>query len=134
MALRIWSAEVLSIPITLIILILAFGSLVAAGIPVLLAFTAVLGAIGLNQLAYYMRRKNLYYFSISRNQQGACPDLQYVDVVYNGEDPRPFPIVERPGDYICFLGRFDHEKNPHPEDGHPAVPDDALPGLPVHER
>jgi uncharacterized membrane protein YdfJ with MMPL/SSD domain len=43
-------AEVLSIPITLIILVLAFGSLVAAGIPVLLAFTAVLGAIGLNEL------------------------------------------------------------------------------------
>src|SRR4029450_10169498 len=30
--------------------VLAFGTLVAAGIPVLLAFTAVLGAIGLNQL------------------------------------------------------------------------------------
>ncbi len=43
-------AEALSIPITLIILILAFGSLVAAGVPVLLAFTAVLGAIGLNEL------------------------------------------------------------------------------------
>jgi uncharacterized membrane protein YdfJ with MMPL/SSD domain len=43
-------AEVLSIPVTLIILVLAFGTLVAAGIPVLLAFTAVLGAIGLNQL------------------------------------------------------------------------------------
>ena len=43
-------AEVLSIPITLIILVLAFGSLVAAGVPVLLAFTAVLGAIGLNEL------------------------------------------------------------------------------------
>jgi uncharacterized membrane protein YdfJ with MMPL/SSD domain len=43
-------AEVLSIPITLIILVLAFGALVAAGIPVLLAFSAVLAAIGLNQI------------------------------------------------------------------------------------
>ncbi len=75
--------------------------------------TTLHGAIGLNQLPYYLERKNLYYVSISRNQQGACPDLQYVGVVYNGEDPEPFPIVEEPGDYVCFLGRLDHEKNPH---------------------
>ena len=43
-------AEVLSVPVTLIILVLAFGALVAAGIPVLLAFSAVLAAIGLNQI------------------------------------------------------------------------------------
>ena len=75
--------------------------------------TTLHGAIGLNQLPYYLERKNLYYVSISRNQQGACPDLQYVGVVYNGEDPGPFPIVEEPGDYVCFLGRLDHEKSPH---------------------
>jgi RND superfamily putative drug exporter len=40
-------AGLFSIPITLIILILAFGSLVAASIPLLLALTAVLGTIGL---------------------------------------------------------------------------------------
>jgi RND superfamily putative drug exporter len=43
-------AEVMSVPITLIVLLLAFGALVAAGIPVLLAFSAVLASIGLNQL------------------------------------------------------------------------------------
>ncbi|HET9323560.1 MAG TPA: MMPL family transporter [Gaiellaceae bacterium] len=43
-------AGLLSIPITLIILILAFGSLVAAGIPLLLALTAVLGTMGLLSL------------------------------------------------------------------------------------
>jgi len=75
--------------------------------------TTLHGAIGLNQLGYYLKRKDLYYVSISRNQQGACPDLQFVGVVYNGEDPQPFPIVETPGDYVCFLGRLDHEKNPH---------------------
>src|SRR4029078_13466861 len=47
-------AEVLSIPITLVILVLAFGALVAAGIPVLLAFSAVLAAIGLNQLVSHV--------------------------------------------------------------------------------
>jgi len=75
--------------------------------------TTVHGAIGLNQLPYYLERKNLYFVSISRNQQGACPDLQYVGVVYNGEDPSLFPIVETPADYVCFLGRLDHEKSPH---------------------
>jgi uncharacterized membrane protein YdfJ with MMPL/SSD domain len=40
-------AGLLSIPITLIILIITFGSLVAAGIPLLLALTAVLGTMGL---------------------------------------------------------------------------------------
>lgn len=75
--------------------------------------TTLHGAIDFKQLAFYLERKNLYYVSISRNQQGACPDLQYVGVVYNGEDPDLFPIVEEPEDYVCFLGRFDREKNPH---------------------
>jgi uncharacterized membrane protein YdfJ with MMPL/SSD domain len=40
-------AETLSLPITLIILLLAFGALVAAGLPLLLGLTAVGGAMGL---------------------------------------------------------------------------------------
>ena len=40
-------AEVTSLPITLLILIVAFGALVAAGIPLLLAATAVAATIGL---------------------------------------------------------------------------------------
>ena len=40
-------AEHTSLPVTLVILLLAFGSLVAAGIPLLLGFTAVLAALGL---------------------------------------------------------------------------------------
>ncbi len=41
------AAEFLSIPITLVILIVAFGALLAAGIPVLLGLTAVFSAMGL---------------------------------------------------------------------------------------
>jgi RND superfamily putative drug exporter len=44
------SAGVFSIPITLIILVIAFGALVAAGIPVLLALTAVFATFGLMAL------------------------------------------------------------------------------------
>jgi RND superfamily putative drug exporter len=47
-------AERLSLPITFLILLLAFGAVVAAGVPVLLAFTAVLGSIGLMQLTSHL--------------------------------------------------------------------------------
>jgi uncharacterized membrane protein YdfJ with MMPL/SSD domain len=40
-------AETLSIPITLLILVVAFGALVAAGIPLILALSAVMATIGL---------------------------------------------------------------------------------------
>jgi uncharacterized membrane protein YdfJ with MMPL/SSD domain len=40
-------AELLSIPLTLAILLIAFGAIVAAGVPVLLALTAVIAAVGL---------------------------------------------------------------------------------------
>ena len=44
------SAEQLSVPITFVILLVAFGAFVAAGIPVLLAFSGVLGSIGLSAI------------------------------------------------------------------------------------
>jgi glycosyltransferase involved in cell wall biosynthesis len=75
--------------------------------------TTLHGPIEFARLAYYLERKDLYYVSISHNQQGVCPDLQYVGVVYNGEDPERFPVVTEPDDYVCFLGRFDRDKNPH---------------------
>lgn len=40
-------AEFLSLPITLIILVIAFGALVAAGLPLLLGITAVIASLGL---------------------------------------------------------------------------------------
>ena len=43
-------AEVTSLPITLVVLVLAFGALVAAGVPLLLGFTAVAAALGLTEL------------------------------------------------------------------------------------
>jgi uncharacterized membrane protein YdfJ with MMPL/SSD domain len=44
-------AELLSLPVTLVIMLFAFGALVAAGLPVVLAFSAVLAAIGLNAVS-----------------------------------------------------------------------------------
>jgi RND superfamily putative drug exporter len=47
-------AEYLSLPLTLGILLLAFGALAAAGLPVLLAFSAVLAGTGLNALVSHV--------------------------------------------------------------------------------
>jgi RND superfamily putative drug exporter len=47
-------AEYLSLPVTLIILIIAFGALIAAGVPLLLAISSVAGAIGLSTLASHL--------------------------------------------------------------------------------
>jgi glycosyltransferase involved in cell wall biosynthesis len=75
--------------------------------------TTIHGMFILPEVSYYLERRNLYYATISKNQQGGCPDLQYVGVVYNGLDPGEFPIVKKPKDYLCWVGRFDHEKSPH---------------------
>ena len=40
-------AEVLSLPVTLVLLVVAFGALVAAGIPLILALSAVMATVGL---------------------------------------------------------------------------------------
>ncbi len=48
-------AERLSVPITFVILLLAFGAFVAAGVPVLLAFSAVLASIGLSSLVSHIQ-------------------------------------------------------------------------------
>jgi len=47
-------AELLSIPITLLILLLAFGALVAAGVPLLLALSSVMATLGLVALASHL--------------------------------------------------------------------------------
>ena len=47
-------AEYSSVPVTLVILIVAFGALVAAGLPVLLAFSGVLATIGLSAAASHL--------------------------------------------------------------------------------
>jgi uncharacterized membrane protein YdfJ with MMPL/SSD domain len=47
-------AEKLSVPVTFLILLIAFGAFVAAGVPVLLAFSAVLGSVGLLALSSHV--------------------------------------------------------------------------------
>ena len=47
-------AEFLSVPVTLAIMLLAFGALVAAGLPVLLAISAVLATFGLSRVVSHV--------------------------------------------------------------------------------
>jgi RND superfamily putative drug exporter len=47
-------AELLSLPVSLAILVVAFGALLAAGVPLLLALSAVMAAMGLSTLASYL--------------------------------------------------------------------------------
>jgi uncharacterized membrane protein YdfJ with MMPL/SSD domain len=47
-------AEQLTVPATLLILLLAFGAMIAAGLPVVLAFSAVLGSIGIAALVSHV--------------------------------------------------------------------------------
>lgn len=75
--------------------------------------TTLHGHIALNDLEYYRERKDLPYVSISKNQQAAYPDLNYVGVAYNGLDPQDFPVVTQPEDYLCFISRLDWDKSPH---------------------
>ena len=47
-------AELFSVPVTLLILLVAFGALIAAGVPILLALSAVGSAIGLAALSSHL--------------------------------------------------------------------------------
>jgi RND superfamily putative drug exporter len=47
-------AELFSVPVTLVILILVFGALIAASVPLLLALSAVVAAMGLSQLVSHL--------------------------------------------------------------------------------
>ena len=75
--------------------------------------TTIHGPVIFEEIPYYMRRLNMRYICISNNQTRVLPKLNTVGVVYNGLNPEEFPYVEKPEDYVTFIGRFDREKNPH---------------------
>lgn len=77
------------------------------------AVTTLHGKFTLDVMEYYEHRRHLNYISISNNQRDSFPDLTYVGTAYNGLDPEDFPVIAQPDDYVCFIGRFDREKNPH---------------------
>jgi glycosyltransferase involved in cell wall biosynthesis len=61
--------------------------------------------------AYYAAAERSFYCSISNADRD--PGLDYLATTYNGIDPDEFTFVDRPGDYLVFLGRFHPEKGAH---------------------
>ena len=89
----------------------SFDTLKVADFPNL---TTLHGVIQMDDMPFYAARKDsLFYVSISKNQQRLHPGLHYMGIIYNGENPKDFPMITRPDDYLCFLGRYDSLKNPH---------------------
>ncbi len=61
--------------------------------------------------AYYAAVERSFYCSISDADRD--PGLDYLATTYNGIDPAEFTFVDKPGDYLVFLGRFHPEKGAH---------------------
>jgi glycosyltransferase involved in cell wall biosynthesis len=61
--------------------------------------------------AYYAGAARSFYCSISNADRD--PGLDYLATAYNGIDPAAFTFRKRPGEYLCFLGRFHPEKGTH---------------------
>ena len=75
-----------------------------------------------------------FYCSISDADRD--PGLDYLATAYNGIDPSAFTFVDRPGDYLVFLGRFHPEKGTHLAieigQGQPPAGPDQKPGPEEH--
>jgi glycosyltransferase involved in cell wall biosynthesis len=61
--------------------------------------------------AYYAGARRSFYCSISDADRD--PGLDYLATTYNGIDPAEFAFSDKPGEYLCFLGRFHPEKGTH---------------------
>jgi glycosyltransferase involved in cell wall biosynthesis len=72
----------------------------------------------------YVKYRDGYFVSISDSDR--APGLNYVATVYNGIDLSLYPLQERGGDHLVFLGRI------HPDKGvHLAIEVARLSGLPL---
>jgi glycosyltransferase involved in cell wall biosynthesis len=72
----------------------------------------------------YEKYRDEYFVSISNSDR--APGLNYLATVYNGIDLSLYPLRERSGDHLVFLGRI------HPDKGvHLAIEVAHLSGLPL---
>jgi glycosyltransferase involved in cell wall biosynthesis len=62
-------------------------------------------------LPVYRKYRDGYFVSISDSDRH--PDLNYLATVYNGIDTSLYPLAERPGDDLVFLGRIHPDKGVH---------------------
>lgn len=63
--------------------------------------------------AILAKYKNFNYISISDNQRGGMPDLNYIVTVYNGLSIDEYPFVKaNASDYLLWVGRITKKKGP----------------------
>lgn len=74
--------------------------------------TTIHNPLTFSNFDFYKERPHLNYVTVGKNMQGVLPGMNCMAYIHNGEDPKEFPIVEKPQNYACFLGRFDADKNP----------------------
>ena len=77
-------------------------------IPVL---TTIHGFSSPKIMPVYEKYRDGYYVSISNADR--VPALNYLATVYNGIDLSLYPLQERPGDALIFLGRIHPDKGVH---------------------
>jgi glycosyltransferase involved in cell wall biosynthesis len=52
----------------------------------------------------------VHLVAISDAQRASAPDLPWIGTVHNGIDVASFPLIERKGEHVVFLGRMNPEK------------------------
>jgi glycosyltransferase involved in cell wall biosynthesis len=63
--------------------------------------------------AFYCHFPAAWYVAISRDQAQREVSLPRLEVIHHGLDPAKYALTERPGEYVCFVGRFSRVKGPH---------------------
>lgn len=77
--------------------------------------------------AFYRWHRDAYYVAISHDQRQREIPLPRVAVIHHGLEPRHYACTDRPGDYLCFVGRFSPIKGIHT-----AIDVAREAGLPIH--
>src|SRR5437868_1624707 len=86
--------------------------------------TTIHGFSSTKIMPVYEKYRDGYFVSISNSDR--APGLNYLATVYNGIDLSLYPMQERGGDHLVFLGRI------HPDKGvHLAIEAARLSGLPL---
>lgn len=97
-------AELTSLPLTLAILLVAFGALVAAGLPVLLAFSAVLAATGANALVSHLIPTDQQTLSAIILMIGMAVGIDY-SLFYLRREREERHAEQTPGDALLYTAR-----------------------------
>lgn len=63
--------------------------------------------------SFYRFHRDVHYVAISADQASREEPLPNLTVIHHGIDASAFEIVDRPADYVCFVGRFAEVKGPH---------------------